>query len=75
MKNIQKFNIVITLYLAALFFLLLSVLDVPLAVQWDWAITKYFIIEEEVFETLLIAVLFGISFLIRKRFVRKRKRS
>lgn len=71
MKSIQKFNIMITLYLAVIIFLLFSVLAVPLAIRWDWTITKSFIIDEEIFETALIAVLFTISFLIVKRFRRK----
>jgi uncharacterized membrane protein YciS (DUF1049 family) len=71
MKTIQEFNVMIVLYVAVLFFLLLSVLAVPLSIQRDWLITQEFIIEEEFIETALMAVLFGISFFILKRFKHK----
>ena len=68
MKNIQKFNFVITFYLMVLVFLQLSVVAVPLFIHWDLAITHKLIIEEEVLETALIVILFGTSYFILRRF-------
>ena len=68
MKNIQKFNFVITFYLMVLVFLQLSVVAVPLFIHWDFAIKHKFIIEEEILETILIVILFGTSYFILRRF-------
>jgi hypothetical protein len=68
MKNIHKFNAMIALYMAVLFFLLLFVLAVPLTIQRNLTITKEIIIREEIIETALLAFLFGVSFFILKRF-------
>jgi uncharacterized membrane protein YciS (DUF1049 family) len=68
MKNIHKFNAMISLYVAVLFFLLLFVLAVPLTIQGNLTLTQEIIIQEEMIETALLAVLFGVSFFILKRF-------
>lgn len=70
MKPIQKYNILIALYVAVLAFLLLCVVAVPLSIQWGWAITEKIIIEEEIFETALIVILFVISLFVLRRFKR-----
>ena len=68
MKNIHKFNAMIALYVAVLFVLLLFVLAVPLTIQRNLILIQEIIIREEIIETALLAVLFGGSFFILKRF-------
>lgn len=68
MKNINKFNAMIALYVAVMFFVLLFVLAVPLTIQRNLTITQELIIKEEIIETALLAMLFGVSFFILKRF-------
>ena len=68
MKTVQKLRILIAFYLGGVVFLLLSVVFVPLLVQHGLSVTQKFIIEEEIFETSLIVILFGIFFFILRGF-------
>lgn len=68
MKTVQKLKFLIVIYLGALFFLLLSVIAIPLVIQYGLPMTPEFIIEEEIIETSLIVILFGISYFILKGF-------
>ena len=62
MKTVQKLQFFIAFYLGILFFLLLSVVCIPVLIQHGLSVTQEFIIEEEIFETSLIVILFGIFF-------------
>lgn len=68
MKNLKNINFVIALYVLTLALLLFSVLAVPLSIQYGWVVTKNFIVEEEIIETILMAALLGIFFFILNRF-------
>ncbi|MGD9249620.1 MAG: hypothetical protein PVG19_00255, partial [Desulfobacterales bacterium] len=64
MKNVWKPSYLIGFYFAILMVLLLCVSTTPLLIRHGIALTDRFMIEEEVLETVMILVLFGISFLI-----------
>ncbi len=68
MKVVQKLKFLIGFYLGALVFLLLSVISIPMVIQHGLSVTRKFIIEEEIIETALIAILFVISYLILRLF-------
>ena len=68
MKTVQKLKFLIVFYLGALIFLLLSVIDIPLVIPHDLHVTQEFIIEEEILESSLIVILFGISYFILRGF-------
>jgi hypothetical protein len=68
MNTFQKIKFLIVLYLGALVFLLLSVIAMPLVIHHGLSVPREFIIEEEILETSLIAILFGISYFILKGF-------
>ena len=68
MKAVQKLKFLIGFYLGALVLLLLSVITIPMVIQQGISVTREFIIEEEIFETALIAILFVISYLILRGF-------
>jgi uncharacterized membrane protein YciS (DUF1049 family) len=68
MKTGQKLKYLVVFYLGLLIFLLLSVIAVPLAIQHEITVTRNFIIEEDIFETALIVILFGASCFILKIF-------
>ena len=70
MKTVQKLRFFIAFYLGILFFLLLSVVCIPVLIQHGLSVTQEFIIEEEIFETSLIVILFGIFFFILRGFKR-----
>ena len=58
MKAIKKLKLLIGFYLGALVVLLLSVITIPIVIQHGLSLTRKFIIEEEIIETALIAILF-----------------
>ena len=68
MKTVQKLKFLIGFYLGVLVFLLLSVIVIPLIIQHGLSVTRGFIIEEEILETILIFILFSISVLILRGF-------
>jgi hypothetical protein len=70
MKTVKKLNRLIAVYLSILMVLLLSVIATPMIVRHDMALTSTFIIAEEKLETGLIVILFAISYLILKAFLR-----
>lgn len=70
MKTVKKLKRLISVYLSILIVLLLCVTATPLIVRHDMALTSTFIIAEEKLETGLIVILFGISYLIVKAFLR-----
>jgi hypothetical protein len=73
MKPVRRLKFLIFFYLGALIFLLLSVVAMPMVVQHGLPVTRTFIIEEEILETSLIVVLFGISYFILRAFKRTMK--
>ena len=70
MKTIRKLKYLIIFYLGSLVFLLMAVIAVPLAIQHGVTLTRAFIIEEDIIETTLIAVLFIVSFFALRTFNR-----
>ena len=68
MKTVQKLKFLIVFYLGVLVSLLLAVIAMPLIIQHRLPLTPEFIIEEEILETSLIVILFGISYFILKGF-------
>ena len=64
METVQKLKYLIVSYLTVLIFLLLCVAATPLVIRHGMAIARKFIIEEETLETVLIAILFAVSYLI-----------
>jgi hypothetical protein len=73
MKTVKKLKRLIAVYLSILVVLLLSVTATPMIVRHDMALTSTFIIAEEKLETGLIVILFGISYLILRAFLRTLK--
>ena len=61
LKDKTTIKPLIVFYFAALIFLLLSVISMPLVIRHELSVTRHFIIEEEILETLLIIIVFGIS--------------
>jgi hypothetical protein len=70
MKMVEKLKFLITAYLSVLFFLLLSVIAMPLVIRHGLSLTHTFVIEEQSLEAVLIVILFGVSFFILKGFKR-----
>lgn len=70
MESIRKYKKFVTFYLSALFLLLLCVIATPMLIRHNLSVTREFIIEEEVLETVLIIVLFGASWFILRAFKR-----
>jgi hypothetical protein len=70
MEIVRKLKFLIAAYLSVLFFLLLSVIAMPLVIRQGLSLTPTFVIEEESLETALIVLLFGVSFFILKGFKR-----
>lgn len=68
MENIRKYKKFVAFYLSILFLLWLCVIAMPMLIRHDFAVTRKFIIEEEVLETALIIILFGVSYLILRAF-------
>lgn len=68
MKTVQKLKFLIVFYLGVLGSLLLVVIAIPLIIQHRLPLTPEFIIEEEIIETSLIVILFGIFYFILKGF-------
>jgi hypothetical protein len=73
MKAVRRFKFLIVFYLGALISMLLSVIAMPLVIQHGLFVTRTFIIEEEILETALIVILFGISYFILRGFKRALK--
>jgi len=69
MESVWKPSYLIGLYFSILLVLLLCVSTTPLLIRHGIAITDRFMIEEEVLETIMILVLFGISFLVMIRMI------
>lgn len=70
MQIVQKLKYFIACYVGVLLFLLLTVTAIPLLVRHGFSVTRNFIVEEDVFESLLIVILFAISYLIWRGFKR-----
>jgi len=62
--NFSRLRFLISLYLTLLILLLLCVLATPMSIRHSISMTPNFIIDEDILETALIAVLFGISSVI-----------
>ena len=73
MKANTKLKYLIGVNLALLFLLLLCVIAAPLLIQQGVSVSQRLIIEEDTLESLLIAVLFGVSFLTYRGFKRSLK--
>ncbi len=73
MENNWKQHHIINLYFSILLALLLCVIITPLLIRQGISITGRFMVEEEVFETVLILALFAISFLVMKSFMNRLK--
>ena len=73
MGTIGKPNYLIGFYFSILLILLLCVSTTPLLIRHGIALTDRFMIEEEVVETAMILVLFGMSFLILIRIMNRLK--
>ncbi|BBO78902.1 hypothetical protein DSCW_63190 [Desulfosarcina widdelii] len=71
MESVWKPNYLIGFYFSILLVLLLCVSTTPLLIRHGIAITDRFIIEEEVLETIMILVLFGVSFLVMIRMINR----
>jgi hypothetical protein len=71
MESVWKPNYLIGFYFSTLLALLLCVSTTPLLIRHGIAITDRFMIEEEVLETIMILVLFGISFLVMIRMINR----
>jgi hypothetical protein len=71
MKNTWSSNNLICLYFSMLMVLLLLVSTTPLLIQNGITLSNHLIIEEDVLETALILALFGISFLLLIRIMRR----
>jgi hypothetical protein len=71
MESVWKPNYLIGLYFSIMLVLLLCVSTTPLLIRHGIAITDRFLIEEEVLETIMILVLFGISFLVLIRMINR----
>jgi hypothetical protein len=69
MKAVQKYNVLIGVYVLLLFSLLLCVSTIPLMIRHGIPLTQELIVEEETLEVTLIVVLFGISFIILRSFM------
>ena len=73
MKTVRRLKFLIVFYLWGLISLMLSVIAMPLFIRHGLPMTRTFIIEEEILETSLIAILFGISYFILRGFKRTLK--
>ena len=71
MESVWKPNYLIGFYFSILLVLLLCVSTTPLLIRHGIAITDRFMIEEDVLETIMILVLFGISFLVMIRMINR----
>jgi len=71
MESVWKPNYLIGFYFSIMLVLLLCVSTTPLLIRHGFAITDRFLIEEEVLETIMILVLFGISFLVLIRMINR----
>jgi hypothetical protein len=70
MEIAKKLKLLIAAYLLVLTFLLLSVIAMPLVIRHDLTVTHRFVVEEQSLETILIVLLFGVSFFILRGFKR-----
>lgn len=70
MKTVRHVKLLNTFYIGVLITLLLSVIAMPVIIQHGLAVTRTFIIEEELLELSLIVVLFGVSYFMLKGFKR-----
>ena len=64
MRAIWKPTYLIGFYFALLLALLLCVIPTPLLIRSGISLTARFVIDEEILETVMTLVLFGISFLL-----------
>ncbi|MEJ2660630.1 MAG: hypothetical protein P8Z73_07905 [Desulfobacteraceae bacterium] len=70
MEIVQKLRLLIAAYLFVLAFLLLSVIAMPLVIRHGFSVAHRFVIEEQRLETVLIVLLFIVSFFILRGFKR-----
>jgi hypothetical protein len=68
METVQKLKYLSRFYLSVLLVLLLCAAFTPLVIRHGISVTRRFIIEEDVLESVLIVILFGISYLILRGF-------
>jgi len=71
METRQKPNILIGVYFLILLFLLLCVVLTPLLIQGSIPISRSLILEEDTFESVLIVMLFAVSFFVFRSLLRK----
>lgn len=71
MKTIQRIKMLVALYIMALIALAITVITLPIFIQQGLPITETFVIEEEILEASLIAVLLWVSYRILSGFVRE----
>lgn len=64
METVKRLKYLVIGYLVVLFFLLLCVSATPLLIRHSFTLRPDFIIDEEVLETILIVLLFGMFFII-----------
>ncbi len=74
MKTIQRIKMFIVLYILALIALAIIVITLPILIQQGLPVTERFVIEEEILEASLIAVLLWVSYCILSGFIRELNR-
>jgi hypothetical protein len=70
MEIAQKLKLLITVYLLVMVFLLLSVIAMPVIIRHGISVAHRFVIEEQSLETVLIVLLFSVSYFILRGFRR-----
>jgi hypothetical protein len=68
MDIVKKLKLLIAVYFIVLVFLLLSVIAMPMVIRHGLTVGRRFVIEEERLETVLIILLFGVSYFLLKGF-------
>jgi hypothetical protein len=71
MKTARRLKVLIVFYLGVLISLMLSVIAMPIFIQQGLPMTGTFVIEEEILEASLIAILIGVSYFILRGFMRE----
>ncbi|MCB2218586.1 MAG: hypothetical protein KQH59_21200 [Desulfobulbaceae bacterium] len=74
MKTIQRIKMFIVVYILALIALAIIMITLPILIQQGLPVTESFVIEEEILEASLIAVLLWVSYCILSGFIRELNR-
>lgn len=69
--SVKNNKVLIGIYFIVGLALLITIVSLPILVRHDQVISRHLVIEEDLFEALMIFVLLGISFLIRRGFRRR----